>query len=158
MALLQKSLGLLQKSVGLPQKSLGLPQKSLALIYKKAWICFKNAWCGLTKNNFAPYKWGCPKMVFGANLHLIGPFEAFQAGFCTEFCCASFVFLSPGAGFWTPGQNFGPRSGIWNPQVRFQDFQVDILARGRFWGPEKDTFARKGFSGEDTWESPTPTK
>ena len=54
-----------------------------------------------------------PKMVFGPNLHLIGPFEAFDVGFCTDFCCASFVCLSPGADFWTPGQNLGPPDQIW---------------------------------------------
>ena len=58
--------------------------------------------------------------------------------------------------FHAPGQIFGPRVGIWDPQIRFWDFRVDILARGRFWGPKKDSFARKGFSGEDTGESPTP--
>ena len=51
-------------------------------------------------------------MVFDPNLHLIGPFEAFEAGFCTECCCASFVFLSPGADFWTPGRNLGPKNQI----------------------------------------------
>ena len=46
-------------------------------------------------------------------MHLIGPFEAFEAGFCTEFCCASFVFLSPGAVLGTPGWNVGtPRSDL----------------------------------------------
>ena len=88
-------------------------------------------------------------MFFGSNLHLIAPFEAFLTGFCTEFCCASFVFSSPGADCFTPRWIFGP-------QIRFWDFQVDILARGRFWGPEKHSFARKGFPGEDTGEIPTP--
>ena len=95
-------------------------------------------------------------MFFGPNLHLIGLFEAFEAGFCTEICCASFVFSSPGADFWTPGPILGPWVGIGDPQIRFGDFQVDILARGRFWGPEKHSYARKGFSGEDTGESPSP--
>ena len=31
---------------------------------------------------------------------------------------------------------------------RFWDFQVDILARGRFWGSKKSGFARKTFFGE----------
>ena len=51
-------------------------------------------------------------MVFGHYLHLMAPFEALEAGFCTDFCCASFVCSRPGADFWTPGRNFGPQNQI----------------------------------------------
>ena len=51
-------------------------------------------------------------MFFGRNLHLRGPFEAFEAGFCTECWCASFVFLGPLADFWAPGWNLGPPDQI----------------------------------------------
>ena len=46
-------------------------------------------------------------MFFGSNLHLIAPFDAFLTGFCTEFCCASFVFSSPGADLLPPGWKLG---------------------------------------------------
>ena len=85
-------------------------------------------------------------MFFGRNLHLIAPFELFPAGFCTEFQRASFVFSRPRADVWTPGQNLGPRGRHVGPGT-FLD---------QFWGSEKHTFARKGFCGEDTGESPTP--
>ena len=52
-------------------------------------------------------------MVFGSNLHLMAPFEALEAGFCTEFCCASFVFSRPGADLGSPGRKLGPPSQIW---------------------------------------------
>ena len=80
-------------------------------------------------------------MVFGPNLHLMAPFEALEAGFWY---------------FQGPGLIWGAWVGNWDPQVRFWDFHVDNVGRGRFGGPKKDTFARKGFSGEDTGESPTP--
>ena len=63
-------------------------------------------------------------MVFGPNLHLIGPFEAFEAGFCTEFQCASFVFSHPGAEFWTLGQNLGPRGRHFGPGTFLGQFGV----------------------------------
>ena len=93
-----------------------------------------------------PKNTSAPEMFFGRNLHLIGPFDLFPAGFSTEFQRASFVFLRPRADFRTPGQNLGPRG---------RHFGL-----GTFWGqllgPEKYSFARIGFFGEDTGESPTP--
>ena len=58
--------------------------------------------------------------------------------------------------FQAPGLIWGFRVGNWDPLVRFWDFQVDIVGRGRFGGPKKDTFARKGFSGGDAGESVLP--
>ena len=88
-------------------------------------------------------------MAFGPNLHLMAPFEALEAGFCTEFAAHLLYFQSP-------EQIWGARVGNWDPQVRFWDFQVDIVGRRRFWGPKKDTLARKGFSGGDAGESFLP--
>ena len=65
-----------------------------------------------------PQNTSAPKVGLGRNLHLIGPFELFLAGFSTEFQRASFVFSRP-------RPIFGPRAGIWDPQI-------DILARGPF--------------------------
>ena len=79
-------------------------------------------------------------MFFGRNLHLIAPFEAFLTGFCTEFCCASFVFSRPGADFWTPGRNLGPPDQIlgfpgrhFGPGTFLGDFGVpkNMVLRGK---------------------------
>ena len=51
-------------------------------------------------------------MCLGPKLHGMAPFEALDAGFCTEFRRASFVFSSPGADFGSPGRKLGPPGQI----------------------------------------------
>ena len=98
------------------------------ICFRKAWICFRKLWVLLQESS---QNTSAPKMVFGRNLHLIGPFELFPAGFSTEFQRASLEFPRPGAEFWTPGRNLGPRGRHFGPGTFW----------GQFWGPEKDRFA-----------------
>ena len=59
-------------------------------------------------------------MVFGHNLRYMALFDFSRAGFCMFFRRASFVFSCP-------GRILEAGVGFWKPEV-------DILARGRFFG------------------------
>ena len=74
--------------------------------------------------------------VLGPNLHLVAPFEALEVGFCTEFCCTSFVFSSPGANFGSPGRKLGPPGQVWG-------FPGRHCGTGMFWGSRKRYFCEE---------------
>ena len=79
----------------------------------------------------------------------MAPFEAFETGCCTEFCCASFVFLSPGADFWTLGPIFGPQVGILEPPDQILGFPGRHSGPGTVLGdfgvPKKNVLRGKDF-------------
>ena len=85
-------------------------------------------------------------MVFGHNLRYMAPFGFSRAGFCMVFRRASFVFSGLGTDFGGRGRILEPRGRHFGPETFL----------GRFWGPEKDSFAEEGFCGEDSGESILP--
>ena len=98
-------------------------------------------------------------MVFGHNLHLMAPFDAFLTPFCTEFCRTSFVFLSPRADFWTLDQNFGPQIRIWDPGSDCRIFRQTFWAGDRFGpilGSQKSDFVRETFFGGAVGKNSSP--
>ena len=71
-------------------------------------------------------------MVFGHNFHYMAPFGIPRPGFCMVFQPASFAFHARGETFEHGDQILDP--------------QVDILARGPFWGQKwvpKKVFLRR---------------
>ena len=78
-------------------------------------------------------------MVFGRNLHLIGPFEAFGAGFAQNVAAHLLYFQAP-------GPFFGPRGRILDPGSDLGIFRStfwpgDVF--GVIWGSRK-TFVCEG--------------
>ena len=76
-------------------------------------------------------------MVLGPNLHLMALFEALEAGFCTEFCCASFVFSSLGANFGSPGRKLGPPGQILGFPGRHYGTGTFLGSQKRYFGEER---------------------
>ena len=100
----------------LTQQMSWLQTQEMSCLQTQQMSCLQTQQAGLLqKTQGAQFKGATKKMVFGRNLHLMAPFEFLEAGFCTEFRRASFVFSCPGADFcaqdwivWTWGRRFGP--------------------------------------------------
>ena len=103
------------EKLGFAPEKLGFAPEKLGFALEKLGFASERHGFASERHGFATEKQGFgfsenafdPKMVFGPNLHLMAPFELLEAGFCTEFRHASFVFSRPEADFWTPDLNFG---------------------------------------------------
>ena len=84
--LASEKLRIASEKLGFATEKLGFALEKLGFASEKHGLCFRNP----------PPKKLCPKMFFGRNLHLIGPFELLEAGFCTYFSVNLLYVHAPG--------------------------------------------------------------